>query len=405
MEAQARRDEGAGTHARGVSALTAPGECRDSSDDAYLDRGTGRASGQLVEALARDVAGSRLGSWIPLVELRPDVLLARRDGADELALLEIMRDAARDLEVRDRLLLQDSLARGSGGLIARVVDLVAEGPHLIAAIEPDGQLLSSLALPLDPGEVARIGRDLAAALARLHDHGRVHGALWSGSTLTGGQHRHAALLDLGLAAPIGQLAAPTAHVRSTSLAPENFSGHPVDPRTDVWGLGALCFTLATGHAWHPRCGGLLGAIDPRLAPVIGRCLVDRPDRRYQSTAEVAAALDPVASTPLVLFELFEPEIVWTEETEQTGEPEPEATEAAPVVEEHEFLDEATAFGEHADWFIDDDQPLTEDQVISLYGYKQPLSRAWQLSLLVAMTGATFASIAGLAQLWVEGYGR
>ena len=357
-----------------------------------------------------------IGRWVPYAELGQDLLLARHADAGDIALLHTYRGARRDRDLRKRAKLQDNLARHSGGRVARVHELLADNGDLIAAVEAAGQPLSTMALPLPCDQVAVIGRDLARAVALLHDSGRVHGALHHGSVLDGGDACSAALLDLGLAIPIGEIPTSIRHVSCTSLAPENFDGEPVGPRTDVWGIGALCFTLATGQAWHPRSAELLSDLDPQLAAAIRRCLITTPAERYGTASEIAAALEIIAPPPRLseLFEislealLVEPVVETPVEVFEVVDAvdvvEEPSSEPEWVVEEHEWLDEATAFGEHASWFIKDGEVLDEDRLVSLYGYKPPLGRVARFSMWVAITSATFASIIGLALIGVEVYG-
>jgi serine/threonine-protein kinase len=95
------------------------------------------------------------------------------------------------------------------------------------------------------------------------------------------------------------------------LAPEQILGLPVDPRTDVFALGALLYVLATNSALRPQLDrtGLskLAATDdaaqralalrnvpPELPKVLAKALARDPADRYPDGAALAEALEPLA---------------------------------------------------------------------------------------------------------------
>jgi hypothetical protein len=325
----------------------------------------------------------QIGSWIPFAELRPNLLLAQHDVIGGQVFLEIFHGAARDAAVRDRVLAHNELA-GSGGL-ARIAELFCCGGDLIAAVEVAGELFSSTRLPLDPEAVAEIGIDVARALERIHERGLIHAALWTGAVLTGRPGHGATLLDLGIGAPIGAVL-PASLAGSTTAGPENLAGDPLGPTSDVYGLGALCYSLATNRFWDRRLEACPGDVDPQLAAVLDRCLAFDPADRFATVDEAAAALDLVGGPEPIVFEA----------------PEPFAVEVGSEIDDRgPPLTEEEAWGEHAGWFINDDAPLTDDQLIALYGYQPPLSAASRRALCVAATGAALAGTLGLAVLGAE----
>ena len=91
------------------------------------------------------------------------------------------------------------------------------------------------------------------------------------------------------------------------MCPEQASGEAVDPRGDVYSLGVVAFfalagrppfegssvgKLLTAHLTQqaPDVRTLRPDVPADLAAVVARCLVKDPKERYQSAAELEAAL-------------------------------------------------------------------------------------------------------------------
>ncbi|MCA8926346.1 MAG: serine/threonine protein kinase, partial [Planctomycetes bacterium] len=194
--------------------------------------------------------------------------------------------------------------RGSGvheGVPYVVLDYV-EGETLQARLDRQG--------PLPAAEVLRIGRALASALCHAHDHGVVHRDVKPENVLMDrrGQVR---LSDFGLALDLessNERLTLTGHFLGTPgyWAPEQALGrkHALGPPTDVYGLGATLYGLASGRP--PLTGSAMAQLDafdavpplvtlqPRapagLCALIHGCLRREPQARPRAT-EVLAELD------------------------------------------------------------------------------------------------------------------
>jgi serine/threonine protein kinase len=164
-----------------------------------------------------------------------------------------------------------------------------------------------------PGQVVRIGTQIAAALGAIHRVGMLHRDVKPANILVRdiGGEVHAYLTDFGiakLAEAEGGLTR-TGLVIGTSgyLSPEQLRGQRPDARSDLYALGCVMFQALTGR--HPFTGendqALLWAhmSSPRPAagevcPGLGRyydqflirALAIDPDHRFQSGPEFAAAL-------------------------------------------------------------------------------------------------------------------
>lgn len=89
------------------------------------------------------------------------------------------------------------------------------------------------------------------------------------------------------------------------MSPEQVQGQPVDARSNIFSFGALLYELLSGRRAFPGSSGvaILASIlrdepaplecAPRMQRVIARCLCKHPADRFQSVAELKAAVEAV----------------------------------------------------------------------------------------------------------------
>src|SRR5688572_15361758 len=149
--------------------------------------------------------------------------------------------------------------------------------------------------PLPIEQVLRFARDIALALAAAHHRGIVHRDLKPGNVMLTKSSAarpgsaQVKLLDFGLAkvtadAPMAtsdaetQLGAPGGPLTSQGsllgtlpyMSPEQVEGRDIDPRSDLFSLGAMCYEMIVGRRPFdsPSQAGLVAAILTTDPPVL-----------------------------------------------------------------------------------------------------------------------------------------
>ncbi|MDE3064855.1 MAG: serine/threonine protein kinase, partial [Acidobacteriota bacterium] len=160
-----------------------------------------------------------------------------------LAAYEDVRRAFRDRIVRSATLSHPHLER--------VYDGGQESGHIFTITEylEGGSLEEVLAagrrLSLD--DTARLGRDVAGALAYLNTNGFVHGAL-SPNTLLFDAEGHVRVSDVALSGLAGMHGEALTYDEVRYLSPEQALGEPAGDRSDVYALALILFEAATGSS-------------------------------------------------------------------------------------------------------------------------------------------------------------
>jgi eukaryotic-like serine/threonine-protein kinase len=185
--------------------------------------------------------------------------------------------------------------------------------YLVMEYSPGTALRARLSeqCPFPTNQALAIARQLAEALAYMHEHGVVHRDLKPENILVtdDGQVK---ILDFGIALDKAARRLTWAGLSSTIgtpdyMAPEQIGGRRGDARTDVYALGTMLYEMLTGqlpfdqsnaHAMmraktidDPRPPSYFKPdIDPALETIILKAIQRRPRDRYDDAAELLADL-------------------------------------------------------------------------------------------------------------------
>src|SRR5262245_5698212 len=193
---------------------------------------------RLVKRLGKGAMG--------MVHLGEDVVLGRRVAVKELA-----GPLATMPEVRERFLREArALAQISSPRVVQIFDLYQEGDRQFLSMELcEGDDLAARLRKtgrLSAAETARLGAQIAEALASAHGRGVIHRDLKPANVLFSGDDIKVA--DFGLARMGDSAMTREGAVMGTPfyMAPEQTRGAVVDARADLYALGCVLFEMLSG---------------------------------------------------------------------------------------------------------------------------------------------------------------
>ncbi|MGZ3459249.1 MAG: serine/threonine-protein kinase [Archangium sp.] len=173
-------------------------------------------------------------------------------------------DLARDDRLRARFYAEARTVNLIGHPnIVRIFDIneSEDGLHYFVMEYLEGTPLSQLPRPVEPGLLAWLLAQACDALEAVHRSGVVHRDLKPDNLLMvqrPGERPTLKVLDFGVAKALRdsgtqeQTMAGQVFGTPAYMAPEQWAGHPVDGRADVYALGVTGYLLLTGQLPYPR---------------------------------------------------------------------------------------------------------------------------------------------------------
>lgn len=211
--------------------------------------------------------------------------------------------------------------------ILYIVMEYAEGHSVAEDLEKNG--------PMTPERVEKILVQVCGSLEEAHNHGIVHRDLKPDNILLcerGGKHDWVEVLDFGIAKrgtehdPNEQKLTQQGTVLGTPpyMSPEQFTGKPVDARSDIYSLGVMAYEMLSGKmpfngntAWEWASAHMtappapieqtpLGARVPaQMRATIAKALEKQPENRFQNVKEFIDAF--TGSAPIAAAAAAAPE--------------------------------------------------------------------------------------------------
>jgi Tol biopolymer transport system component len=232
----------------------------------------------------------------------------------------------------DRLRRFEQEAKAAGVLnhpnITAVYDIGShdDAPYVVQELLEGETLRAELAAgPLSPNKATEYALQIAQGLAAAHDKGIVHRDLKPENLFVTKDGR-VKILDFGLAKltevepgnqatnlPTAAAATEPGVVMGTLgyMSPEQVKGKPADARSDIFAFGAVFYEMLSGkRAFHGDSAGETMAailkeeppelsvtnqnISPGLDRIVRHCLEKNPERRFQSSSDIAFALQTLS---------------------------------------------------------------------------------------------------------------
>ena len=168
--------------------------------------------------------------------------------------------------------------------------------------------------------VCEIGQQIADALGYAHRQGVIHRDIKPANILMTSREVYGSerprITDFGIAKLAASEITTTGQLLGTPsfMPPEQFTGAPIDGRADLFSLGVILYSLATGEQPFPGetmtavsykvvytepipPSKLNPAIPAGLEGVILKCLAKNPGNRYQTGEELAQDLATLRANP------------------------------------------------------------------------------------------------------------
>jgi hypothetical protein len=243
------------------------------------------------------------------------VYLARDPRLDRMVAIKTLPlGRASDAATRDRFLREARtvarLAHANIVPVYRADEIDGYVFFVMGFVDGDSLAGRLAASPLSPRDAVPILRDVVSALGYAHRHGVVHRDVKTENILLDTTTGRAMVTDFGISR-VAESAPTTAtgQILGTVyyLSPEQITGHAVDARSDIYALGVVAYAMLAGrfpfdgplasavlvahvNSQAPPLSSIAPHVPASLASIVDRCLAKNPSHRFQTCAELDAAL-------------------------------------------------------------------------------------------------------------------
>ncbi len=148
--------------------------------------------------------------------------------------------------------------------------------------------------PMPVEMVCHYGLQIATALVEAHSKGIIHRDLKPGNVMIA--KSGVKVLDFGLAKSGQDETVTGSHMvvgTPAYMSPEQRESKPADARSDIYSFGCILHEMATGSRVSTQRKRISS---PKLEQIVSRCLEADPARRWQTAAELEAALAGIGAT-------------------------------------------------------------------------------------------------------------
>ena len=257
---------------------------------------------ELRHVLGKGAMGTVYEGYDPIIERRVAIKTVKLPSPDDLEAQEELARFKREAQAAGRL---------SHPNIVGVFDY-GETPELAYIVMEfvDGTSLKQI---LDKGErfeipeIVRIMEALMTGLQFSHGRGVVHRDIKPANIMLT-KASEVKIADFGIARieSSSMTQAGTMLGTPSYMSPEQFMGQTVDARTDLYSSGVMLYQLLTGekpfdggltaimhkvlHTEPPAASALSVAVTPALDAVVKKAMAKRPEDRFATASDFAAAL-------------------------------------------------------------------------------------------------------------------
>lgn len=262
----------------------------------------------VIRVLGRGAMGTVYEGRDPIIDRRVAIKTVSLDRADDPEVAEDLLRFKREAQAAGRLTHPNIVGvydYGETEAFAYIVMEFVEGEPLKALLDRGERFAAA--------DATRMMEALLAGLAYSHDHGVIHRDIKPANVMMTKDGR-LKLADFGVARIESSSLTQAGTMIGTPsyMSPEQFMGQTIDARTDLYSAGVLLYQLLTGekpfegsvtaimhkvlNVEPPAPSALSVSATPALDAIVRRAMAKRPEDRFASARDFAAALR-VAETP------------------------------------------------------------------------------------------------------------